>query len=1171
MSVRVKSVTIQGFKSFGERVRVEFTGKVNAVIGPNGSGKSNVIEAIRWASHTARTRELRVRDSSELIFHGSSGKAPLNLAEVILELENVSGSGAVNIARRIYRDGDSDLELHGKTVRVRDLHDVLRGSGLGPGGIAVVGQGEIGAVVGANPTTMMGYLEEAAGLSRATHRRAQSLERLEQARIHLERAEDLAREVRLRVAKLEQEAVAAGEYAGLTLELHSLEGALSRNRLRTLRDEIARLEREVQDTERGAETTAHAMAAATEALEGLRLTREEKQVRLAETAAESERLLGEARALRERAAAADVSLAALLKERGGLESELEGLAAQTVPTPPEPPSEDIAALETVLHQSREALREAERVDLQWRKDLADARIRRDRLELETRAQRETSARQQAERETLERDLNDVQTELASVAAARTEQQPQVDEARVELEAATKMLDRLEREAQTLSGRISDTGMRINELKGSRTPLQKEAARLEQIRQSRAYLSEGPRRAVQSGVEGIIGPVSDLLRVPRHLETAIGAALGRRVENIVVRSGEVAKAVIDSLKRTGGRATFLPLDILRSRGRRDLPITTEKGVLGFAAELVSVNDILIAGEKKSKQNPLETVLESLFGETLVIENLEIALLLARQYRDRPRFVTLEGELLESGGAVTGGRGRDSAGESFADARRLEETQAELDALQENLAKLEVALDEDRETATNAREAVKRSEARLIELRKTLESARNGVLQLVTRQESLETRETSLVAKLKGLQTVVAADGTVTELPDLAPLEAGLALATAAVNQRRDSERTADAALREGKSRLAVYAEQQRTFEQAMARVQQVETRAGAIRTRLEELHLLQFEWGKKLSDANPEIERLERTAAGLNLPERKAELDALETQRRSFEQELTRRTRELSDGREALEKLREGKSRREGNFESLQNELLEDELDDTERAAALTELLSQPDPEGTPRGWTTRVNAIRLRLDEIGAVNMLAAEEFQGESQRLHDLETGAADALASVAELGEALDILERDVTAKLRESIHRVTASFKNYIVELLGGEGDLELVRDEAGALEGLALRVTPKGKRTRNLQLLSAGERTMAALAFLFALSSAPEDDAGLPLAVLDEVDAPLDEANIRRFTHFLRLLADQGTQFILVTHQKATMEIADALWGVTTDASGTSRTFSIRNEDPALARA
>ena len=301
MTIRVRGITIQGFKSFGERVRLEFSPKVNAVIGPNGSGKSNVIEAIRWASHTARTRELRVKESTELIFHGSSGKQALNLAEVQLELEQPSG--ALSIARRLYRDGDSDLELAGKNVRVRDLHDALRGSGLGPGGIAVVGQGEIGAEISANPTTMLGYLEEAAGLSRATHRRAQSLERLEQARIHLSRAEDLTHEVKSRVAKLELEAVAAKESALLSLEVTTLEASIRRSRVRVLRDEIAKLGLELQGTEVRAENASKSLTGLSTSLEQLRLERENKQVAFAELTAEYERLRGEAKLGRNRSSA----------------------------------------------------------------------------------------------------------------------------------------------------------------------------------------------------------------------------------------------------------------------------------------------------------------------------------------------------------------------------------------------------------------------------------------------------------------------------------------------------------------------------------------------------------------------------------------------------------------------------------------------------------------------------------------------------------------------------------------------------------------------------------------------------------------------------------------------------------------------------------------------------
>lgn len=1161
MSVRIQSVTIQGFKSFGERVRLEFSGSVNAVIGPNGSGKSNVIEAIRWASHTVRNRELRVRESTELIFHGSSGKAPLNLAEVQLELIGVPGvagpSGAVSIARRLYRDGDTDLEISGKTVRVRDLHDVLRGSGLGPGGIAVVGQGEIGAVVSANPTTMLGYLEEAAGLSKATYRRAQSLERLEGARVHLERAEDLAVVKRLRVVKLEAEALAASEATNLTLEQQRLETALSRQRLRVLQAEMAKLELEINEAEVAALRASDAISAATAALEGLRVNREGQQAAFAGLSAESERLLGEANVLRERLSAGDQSVVALRRERTTLETEVLALATLEPPSTPIAPADDLPALEAALIGAKTALRSAEQVDLQARKDLAHNRAKRDLLEQSNRAQLEAQTRQSTEREASQRQLEEIASELQIARAERSEIAPQLAEGRSELEAATKMLERLEREALGISARIAETGGRVNELRGARAPLAKELTRLETLRESRAYLSDGPRRAMNSGIAGIVGPVSELLRVPKQFETAIGAALGRRVENIVVQSGAVARSVIESLKRSGGRATFLPLDILRVRPRRNLPIATERGVLGYAAALIGIEGL-----------HLEPVLENLFGETLLVADLETALALTRQYRDRPRLVTLDGELLESGGAVTGGRGRDNAGESFADARRLEEARSELSDLEASLAQSEARLNEEKEQSSSSREAVTRTDGRVATLRKTLEATRATLLQIDTRIEGLEQRQTSLTARLAAQQAVSLALGGVEQI-DLEPLELALGSTSQTVSKARDAERSSDEAVRDATARTRVYAEQQRTHAQATARLEQIAVRKGAIDARLEAIAGLEAEWSAKLLHANPEIERLEAAAQRLDLSGARTELERLESERRRLEGAVAAQGRELSAGREALERARDAKSRREGNFETLLTELLPN-LEPDARDDALAALLEVSDPEGTPRGWSQRVAQIKARREEIGAVNMLAAEEYALETQALQDLDHGVSDARAAVSELSEALDTLEREVTAKLGESIARVGASFRTYIVELLGGDGELELVRDPDGALEGLAMRVTPKGKRTRNLHLLSAGERTMAALAYLFALSSAPANDAGLPLAVLDEVDAPLDEANIRRFTHFLRLLANQGTQFILVTHQKATMEIADALWGVTTDASGTSRTFSIKNEPSALAK-
>jgi chromosome segregation protein len=1170
VSLRVRSVSIVGFKSFGEKIKIDFSPRVNAVIGPNGSGKSNVIEGIRWASHTARTRELRARNATELIFHGSQGKAALGMAEVELELEGIDDRAAMTVTRRLYRDGDGDLELSGKTVRVRDLHDALRGSGLGPGGLAVVGQGEIGAVVGANPETMLGYLEEAAGLSRATHRRAQTIDRLETARQHFVRLEDVAGELRNRVLRLERDALSAREVEGLTKEAGTLERALYRARVASLREEIEKFGREIERASLSAESSGQRIESITHELELGRNQREQMQVEFARRSGEVERLAGEARTLRERASAADAGLTSAVKERQSLELEAEKIQSLEAPEEPVAPTDDIASLQSDLERFRAELSELEATESRWQTDLREARTRRAALEGEFTQASAQIARSQAERESLERDLSEVDAELVTVLAERDRLNPLLSDAQTARDSTRVMLDRLEREAGTLSARIAEDATRIAELRATRIPLGKEQQRLESARQARTHLSHGPRKALESGIDGILGPVADLVRVPADLETAIGAAMGRRLENVVVRDGSVAREVIEILKRVGGRATFLPLDLLRSRPRRDSAINNERGVRGLAVELIECDYAVVA--------------ENLLGETLVIETLNRALELARKYPQRPRLVTLDGELLEPGGAVTGGRGRDTGGEAFAEARRLKEVTAELELLEQELEKLEARLESSRASGGEGRDAISRIDQRLQTASSEFESLRSALLSADSRFETLEDRRRNVTARLQSLPGAFS-DLNMPELPDLEPLEAGLAQASERVAVSRQNERQADSVLREASSRKAVFLEQQRTFEASLARFAAARDRLTAINARLGALEDLEMDARSRLEAANPEIVRLEAEADALNLAGSRAELDALEVQRRARETDLANASRELSEAREALETAKLARARREANLETLlaepvagaglpQVKMIEGEAsegpDETlEPVEQVAPVIIEPDPEGTSRSWAVRLGQIRARLEEIGPVNALAADEHESESARLYELETSVTDAKAAVEELEQALDALERDVTAKLREAIRRVSDSFKSYVMDLLGGEGELETVRDEAGALEGLALIVTPKGKRTRNLHLLSAGERTMAALAFLFALASAPEfvegDTArGLPLAVLDEVDAPLDEANIRRFTHFLTILADRGTQFILVTHQKATMEIADSLFGVTTDAGGVSRTFSVRNQ-------
>jgi chromosome segregation protein len=733
VSLRVRSVSIVGFKSFGEKIKIDFSPRVNAVIGPNGSGKSNVIEGIRWASHTARTRELRARNATELIFHGSQGKAALGMAEVELELEGIDDRAAMTVTRRLYRDGDGDLELSGKTVRVRDLHDALRGSGLGPGGLAVVGQGEIGAVVGANPETMLGYLEEAAGLSRATHRRAQTIDRLETARQHFVRLEDVAGELRNRVSRLERDALSALEVEGLTKEAGTLERALYRARVASLREEIEKFGREIERASTSAETSGQRIELITHELELGRNQREQMQVEFARRSGEVERLAGEARTLRERASAADAGLTSAVQERQLLEAEAEKIQSLEAPVEPEAPTDDITTLQSNLERFRAELTELEATESRWQTDLREARTRRASLEGEFTQASAQIARSQAERESLERDLSEVDAELVTVLAERGRLKPLLDDAQTARDSTRAMLDRLEREAGTLSARIAEDATRIAELRATRIPLGKEQQRLEAARQARTHLSHGPRKALESGIDGILGPVADLVRVPADLETAIGAALGRRLENVVVRDGSVAREVIEILKRVGGRATFLPLDLLRSRPRRDSAINNERGVRGLAVELIECDYAVVA--------------ENLLGETLVIETLNRALELARKYPQRPRLVTLDGELLEPGGAVTGGRGRDTGGEAFAEARRLKEVTAELETLEQELEKLEARLESSRASGGEGRDAISRIDQRLQTASGEFESFRSALVSADSRFETLEDRRRNVTARLQ----------------------------------------------------------------------------------------------------------------------------------------------------------------------------------------------------------------------------------------------------------------------------------------------------------------------------------------------------------------------------------------------------------------------------------------
>ncbi|MDV6375197.1 chromosome segregation SMC family protein [Deinococcus arenicola] len=1097
----LRSITLQGFKSFAERTRLEFGPGVSAVIGPNGSGKSNVVEGIRWVTHGARARELRAGRGSELIFHGSGGKAPLGLAEVQLELQ--TPEGRVNLSRRIYRDGAGEQDLNGKPVRARDVQSALRGTGLGPGGLAVIGQGEVSGVVGAEGRTLLGYVQEAAGLSRAVSARQETEARLKEADTHLERLRLLLDERESAVSKLERAASQARRWSELTLRTLTLEDALKRERQGALHREIAGARAETAQLEIQSAALAAQVQTAAAAVETAR-----------EAAANARtRRDAHAGALDALNAARDAHAQAQ-RYRAHLRGEAESLGRELadLPTsPPLQPAPNLAELEAAAAHIRANAETAER-----RARTLDAELTRARAAAARTA--EGLARADASRETLRAELEraegnlEIASESLEAAAERLATSRHTHEyAETQYAAHAAEREASVNQERHLTGELA----RVN---ASVAPLRRERERLQTALNSYARYGEGARNALRLDHPGIVGSVADLLTVPAEYETAIGAALGRRLEQVVVGRADDARDIIEELKRSGGRATFLPLDLIRARPRRDAQFLHEVGVVGNLADLCPSDPPLVG--------------QAILADTLVVQDLRAANRIARSHSNRPRLVTLDGELVEPGGAITGGRLRDSGTGVLSDQRRFQELELELeeaDALgtrfSADLERLKLTLkgsSERHDQLLSARERAAREER----------EAERRVTELTAQARSLGENRDRLRARLGPDAEIPSAP----DLPDVQGLETGLTAARHAAETGRAAERETAEALALARELATAW----RTYVSA-------QTRAADLRLRLD------------ANAAAATTQDAHLKAAAAELSRREAALGELD------ESEVPR-----------AEAAREAASLAYANLIGTQNKVRA-RLDDlrllvARREGSLEPLLEGCTPPGTPREWTAELARARAELEGLGPVNARAEADHAAELAELQTQRAEAADAEGATAELRVHLGELEDAEGSATRSAFIRVNAAFREYSTELLGGEGELEGENDDSGRLTGLRLAVQPKGKRTRNLNLLSAGERTMAGLGFLFALNHAGGDGGagGLPLAVLDEVDAPLDEANIRRFTAFLDRFSARGAQFLLVTHQKATMEVATALWGVTTDASGASRVLSIKQAEDAVRR-
>ena len=1136
--MRLKRVRLYGFKTFADRTEFTLEGGVVAVVGPNGCGKSNLVDAILWGLGEGSARQLRAQSGQDVIFSGAKSRKPVGFAEVTLTFENEDralpvDASEVTVTRRLTRGGEGEYRINGQACRLRDVHDLLADSGLGRAGYAIVGQKEIDAALSASVEDRRAWIDEAAGVQRYRARKVEALRRLATAQEHLTRVADVVRELEEQAGPLRSEAETARRYRALQSDLRAIEVGLLVEEAAIGRRDTEAIDARIADSRRAAEAEA-ARAAALE----VEVRRTGDEVSEVELEMDAVRGLQQGALTALERAEADLRLAAE-RERSldALEATLaaDGESALVRLAEAERDAEDAKAAHTTDERAWVDLKAslagvgAEARDLTAALVAAERNLARTR-EAESRRLREEAARghREARRFAVRRELAGIAASLPDLRAALDEAESAVDFAKEATDAAAAALRGIEASLAEIRTEEERDARAARQAMAERATLEGRRRGIEATLDAHEGLAQGARAVLEAAERGLLAgryvAVAEAIETERDLALALETALGGSANDLIVEREADAKAAIAWLKeRRAGRCTFQPIPLMRPSEPRDelRRLLHEPGVVGRASELASCDP---------SHRP---VVDSLLGRVVIVDDLDVALRHART-SGWSRLVTREGEVVHSGGAVTGGqsaRGGYGAVQRRADAIAIEGEIERFDrAVREfegRSAKRAHRAEEARTSLLEAQKAVRSSATEL-------EEARGFARGLNEERRVAERERERLEKELAGLDR----DETATVPVDLA-----------------GAERTRDETLRSLAAKSADADQAEARLREAEARVSQSQARSLAAERRRTAAKAGEAERERRLTGLAPEREAAKAIARRATAARDEARANRTEADLRLAGLADRRRGR-LEDSLRLTEEAKHARDNATGVAETIHKAEFERARADGRRAAALQRLFeeyaldvidvdAQAGTLEVPDDALSVVNRLRRELRAMGDVNLGAIEAFERLDARLTELSAQQGDVLAGIAGVEASVRELDRLTRDRFAETFERVRVEFGAMFLKLFGGgEGSLALSEPERILESGIEIGVTLPGKRRQPLNLLSGGERALCTIAFLFALLRVRPS----PLVVLDEVDAPLDGRNVERFASTLAEFTER-TQFVVITHNQATMEHAPTLVGVT----------------------
>ena len=1179
--MRLKSLEMHGFKSFPDRTKINFTSGVTVIVGPNGSGKSNISDAIRWVLGELSSKNIRGNKMEDVIFAGSEKRPAMGYAEVSLTIENTgeeridSEYDEITVTRRLYRSGDSEYLINGKTSRLRDIVNMFYNTGIGKTGYSIIGQGKISEIISQKSEDRRIIFEEAAGISKYRMQKQDAERRLKDTEANMVRVNDILSELESRVGPLERESAKAKIYLELFEKKKAVEVALMLYDIAKINVDREIIERDYNIAEQELSIILEAIESLERRSEHLTELRQEKLSLYEKNSDEHSKLLEERHSLdnelgiseyqqtniitsdaiiKENKEKSALSLTKKQSEKAELEASLESekRALETL-------TSSYNETEGLLNSAREKLVGAANAteELENEKNSLVEKLNEMRVKISSEDAAMTSSA--ARHDEMNEEMSALKERLISLTSKKTNSEKTLSDYRIKRSELEKAAEKASEACSSTEALIAEKNKEYSSLLSETAAKEQRAEALRRMEEHFEGYSRSVKYIAESSLSGICGPVSKLIKVDRKYAVAVETALGANIQNIVVEDEDAAKAAISLLKRNNaGRATFYPLTTIRASGLNVnlAKLASMKGYIGIASDLIGYD------AKYSE------VIKYLLGRTVIFDDLDNASIAERNFSYSFKAVTLDGQVINSGGSYTGGASKADSG-ILTRSAEIADIVKDCEKQKKNAEKLSVQ--------------IKELEAQLEKQREEHEKASTDIsligALIMAEETSLSILERSMTDEQSRLDTIAGTIGLIDSedstkkklLSDLRDSAGKLSEEINSISEKINDSITAEnAAEKEVDDLIAkknsVYLECSLKTRDINDITRRTEACESDISELAEEIRLDDEKLESNKAKSAELSEKCSKLKEDIKIISEK--LLEIESGNKALNDEALELEKDLNDIRQSLKEKTDRKitvsvdhgalftklERINSDRDKLTARLFEEyEL----TYAAASELDYEPVTEENRSRKNSELAKYRSKIRELGSVNVSAIEEYREVKERYDSLSTQVKDLTKSEQDLRSVITELEKEMCEKFSTTFKEVNKNFKEVFSQLFGGgSANLYLSDPDNVLTSGIEIEVAPPGKIIKNLRLLSGGEQVFVAIAIFFAILKVNP----APFCLLDEIESALDEVNVDRFASYAKMYSD-NTQFIIITHRRGSMEAADTLYGITMQEKGISKVLSV----------